>query len=321
MASSSAAVPGAVVRLVDATGVVVATTTTDSSGNYTFDRLVAGSGYRVSFGPSAQGAADNTTVTSAGTDRVVTANNVTTVNGSYALLRTNALTGSAAHNQPVTVTPAPNDSTGTQTYGSFTKASTCVFDPADRQCKSSVSIQGQGTWAVNSATGAISFTPVSGYSGTTSALDYRVTETSSGWTTWNTLQATIAPAPTTTTTTSLAASVSTTGVSVVVPTASSVSRAASVGTVATQVAVPSAGRVTQTGTSANLVACTATPVNARGAGTVTTRCALTWPIRNRLNYGPVTVTLVTKFKGKDGTVRTTRTRVTLPRKRMLPVTR
>ena len=321
MASSSAAVPGAVVRLVDATGVVVATTTTDSGGNYTFDRLVAGSGYRVSFGPSAQGAADNTTVTSAGTDRVVTANNVTTVNGSYALLRTNALTGSAAHNQPVTVTPAPNDSTGTQTYGSFTKASTCVFDPADRQCKSSVSIHGQGTWAVNSATGAISFTPVSGYSGTTSALDYRVTETSSGWTTWNTLQATIAPAPTTTTTTSLAASVSTTGVSVVVPTASSVSRAASVGTVATQVAVPSAGRVTQTGTSANLVACTATPVNARGAGTVTTRCALTWPIRNRLNYGPVTVTLVTKFKGKDGTVRTTRTRVTLPRKRMLPVTR
>ena len=331
MQSTATPVAGALVRLVNSSGAVVATATTDASGNYTFDRLIATSGYRVQFGPASQGSANASTVAAATTDRTVAVNTTTTVNGVYGVLRTNALSGSAQHNQPVTLTPSPTDSNGSQTYASFTKSSTCIVDPADGACKTTVTISGQGTWTAGSSAGTLVFTPVNGYSGTTTSLDYRVTETTSSWTTWNTAVATIAAAPTTTTTstTVLAASPSTsvpvasiaTPSQPVVATAQSVTRATRTGSLVTSVWVPGPGQLTQSAVSAAITACRSMAVTVVSSGPVSTSCQLTGPARWRLRNTAVTVTLVTRFVSKSGAVRVTRTRVVLPRVKLLPVTR
>lgn len=193
-------VPDAQVRLLDPLGNVVATTTTDSTGAFSFTRLVQGSGYRVEFGPTSQGSADAATASSVSTSRSVTASSTTSVNGTYGVLRTNALSGTGAHNAAVRLMPAPNDSNNTQSYESFTKTSTCIIDPSDSQCKSQVTITGEGVWSVDTMTGELIFTPETGYSGTTTSLAYRVQETSSTWETWNYAQVEIAAAPATTST-------------------------------------------------------------------------------------------------------------------------
>lgn len=198
MQNTLAPVPDAQVRLLDPLGNVVATTTTDSTGAYSFTRLVQGNGYRVEFGPTSEGSADSATASSVSTSRSVTASSTTSVNGTYGVLRTNALSGLGAHNAAVRLMPAPNDSNNTQSYESFTKAATCIIDPSDSQCKSQVTISGEGVWSVDTTTGELIFTPESGYSGSTTSLAYRVQETSSTWETWNYAQVEIATAPSTT---------------------------------------------------------------------------------------------------------------------------
>ena len=200
MASGGAAVPGATVRLLDSGGGLVAATTTDSSGAYTFANLAAVSGYRVAFGTASQVSISAATETAATTSRTVATNATTTVNGTYELLWTNPLTGSAAHGTAVTVTPAPVTTAGVQDYTAFDRAQTCIVDPADSTCKSSVTIPGEGRWTADSATGALTFTPADGYSGTTTSVTYRVTETLTGRTVTSTAGAEIAPAPPVTTT-------------------------------------------------------------------------------------------------------------------------
>lgn len=322
MVSSSAPIPNALMRLLDSSGAVIATTSTDSSGNYSFTRLAAGSGYRVEFGPTAMGSANAATESSVATNRTVTASAVTTVNGVYAALRTNVLSGQGAHGQTVTVTPAPNDSNGTQSYGSFTKSSTCVVDPVDSQCKSSVSIAGQGTWTVDSTSGAIAFAPTSGYTGTTTAVRYHVTETASSLTTWNLASVTI-DAPTTTTvapTTTVAVGTS----SVVVP-PSSVARATSTGILVSQVRVSGPGRVVQTGTvlvgGIRIPAVTCTPTRSVRAGAIHVTCSLTTRVRTMLRRAGLSVTVTTRFTDVKGHVRTTSTVVALKRNATLPVTK
>lgn len=351
MQSDSSAVGGAQVRLLDASGVVVAETTTNSSGGYSFPRLAAGNGYRVEFGPASTGSANASTVSAGSVDRIVTANATTTVNGAYGVLRTNALEGSGQHNMPVALTPAPHDSMNVQAYSSFTPSATCVVDPADRVCKSSVSISGEGTWSTDTTTGALVFTPNSGYVGTTTSVTYRVTETSSTWTTWNTARVTIAAATTTTTsttstTTTVAATTSTTSAptttspgattaaattTTTTPAApvslpsSNVARAASTGLLVSSVYAPSPGRIRQVG----LAAATGTPTSVCAsrtrvvtrAGTFSTTCQLTSTASKALRYGDLKVVLVTRFVGNNGTVRVTRTKVTLRKPRELPVTR
>ena len=349
MQSDSSAVGGAQVRLLDAGGVVVAETTSDVSGSYSFTRLAAGSGYRVEFGPATTGSANASTVTAASVDRVVTANAVTTVNGSYGVLRTNALSASTEHNQAVTLTPAPHDSMNAQTYASFTRSATCVVDPADRVCKSSVSISGEGTWTTNASTGELVFTPNTGFVGVSTSVTYRVTETSSSWTTWNTARVTVAAATTTTSTTvaptttvtttnsggqsstTTTATITTTTTttttvprSVAVP-ASNVTRAATTGVLVSSVYAPSPGRIRQvglasvTGTSATV--CSSRVRIVTRAGSFSTSCQLTPSASMTLRSSTMKVVLVTRFIGTDGSVRITRTRVTLRRTRELPMTR
>lgn len=310
MASSSTPVANALIRLFSSAGLLLATTTTDASGNYSFTRLVAGSGYRVEFGPSTQGAANASTVSSAATNRTVVVNAATTVNGVYALLRTNVLSGQGASGQPVALMPAPNDSTGTQTYASFTKSATCLVDPVDNVCKANVSVAGQGTWTVDTSTGGLTFAPIAGFSGTATSMTYRVTETSSSLTTWN-LASVVIAAPVT--------------VSNVVVPASSVSRASITGVLVTQVRVTTAGRVTQTGTATvngvRVPAVTCRPVTVTRARTVNVSCSLTWSVRQALRRAGVTVYVLTKIVPKSGKTTSTRTVVKLKKVAILPETR
>ncbi len=340
MQSDSSAVGGAQVRLLDANGVVVAETTSDVSGAYSFTRLAAGSGYRVEFGPATTGSANASTVTAASVDRVVIANSVTTVNGSYGVLRTNALSATTQHNQAVTLTPAPHDSMNAQTYASFTRSATCVVDPSDRACKSSVSISGEGTWTTNASTGELVFTPTPGFVGVSTSVTYRVTEASSSWTTWNTARVTVAAATTTTSTTvaptttvanntnsggqSSATTTTTAPRSVAVP-SSNVTRAASTGILVSSVFAPSPGRIRQVGIS-SVAGSSATVCSSRvrvvtRAGSFSTSCRLTPTASMTLRQNAMSVVLVTRFTGNDGSVRVTRTKVTLRRTRELPTTR
>lgn len=320
MASSSTPVTNAVVRLLTSSGTVVASTTTDSSGNYSFMRLVASAGYRVEFGPSAQGAANSTTVQSATTDRTVVVNSTTTVNGIYALLRTNALTGTGAYGQSVSVTPAPHDSTGTQTYGSFTKSATCVVDRVDNQCKASVLVAGEGTWSIDSGSGALLFSPANGYSGTTTQVVYRVTETSSSLTTWNFASVTISPqviAPVVT--------VAPSSLSPVRVSTSSVSRAPTTGVFTSQVVVSRASQVLQTGTftvnGQTVRAVNCRTVSVSRASTVTMRCTLTSALRQRLYRTNVSVALTTTIDPKTGRTSKVRSIVKFKKLTLLPATR
>lgn len=324
MQGSSSPVPGATMRLLDSGGAVVATTTTDPTGAYAFDRLTAGSGYRVEFGPTSQGAADPATDASATTDRSVAVGSSTTVNGVYGLLRTNPLSGRSAHATNVTLTPAPHTSAGVQDYSAFSRAATCVIDPVDRQCKASVIIAGEGTWSVDVTTGALTFTPGTAFSGGTTPVAYRVTEAATSDTTWNwaeaTIDAPVAPAPTGQAATS-APGVRPPVLAVTVP-RGGVTAAARTGRVVSRIIVPGAGRVTQVGTptsrsarAAAPVACRAVPVTTTGAGAVTVRCMLTPALRTALGRGAVNVTLVTRFTASDGTTTVTRRVVRLPRSR------
>ena len=69
-------------------------------------------------------------------------------------------------------------------------ASTCVIDPADSVCKTTVTIAGQGTFVVNTSTRALTFTAVAGFTGAVTVVSYRVTD-SYGQTGQNTVTLTV----------------------------------------------------------------------------------------------------------------------------------
>ena len=327
MVSSSAAVPNAQVRLLSASGAVLATTTTDSSGNYVFTRLVSGGGYRVEFGPTPQGAATSATESSVTTDRSVTVGATTMVNGTYALLRTDLLSGQGEHGRSVTVTPSPHDSNGVQGYSAFTKSATCVVDPIDSQCKSTVVVPGEGTWNVDANSGSLTFAPTVGFSGTTSRLAYKVTESSSSLVTWNLASVNIS-APVVTTSTvvrSVGASSTTRTSSIVTQPAGSAARAASTGVLVSRVRVNSPSRIVQSGTAivggARVVAVNCASMNINRAATVDVRCWLTTAVRRAVQRASIELSMTTRVVTRSGRTTSTRTIVKLPRNATLPVTR
>jgi CshA-type fibril repeat protein len=75
---------------------------------------------------------------------------------------------SSAYLVAAVVTPAATPTTF------LVNASTCIVDPADSQCKTSVTLPAQGTWVVNTTTRAATFTPLATFAGTTTAVTYRV---------------------------------------------------------------------------------------------------------------------------------------------------
>lgn len=299
--ASGGSVAGAPVRLLDPAGAEIASTVTDPSGAYAFEKLAAVSGYRVEFGPAAAAAASAATDAGASTARSVTANTATTVNGTYETLWTDPLVGTGTSGSPVGVVPSPTTSTGaTAQYAAFTAASTCVIDPADATCKASVVVPGEGTWAVDAASGAITFTSLPSFAGAATAVRYRVTETATGRTTWNSVRMTISappPAPVAPATTPA----STTRGARPALRVSAPARVAATGVIQVVVTTTGPGTITQRGfLPAGAPACSYRRVV--GAATrVITRCAIDPPVGS----GAVRVRIVTRFRAMDGTVTTT----------------
>lgn len=70
-----------------------------------------------------------------------------------------------------TVTPTVTNTTF------LVNASTCVVDPLDSVCKTTMTEPGVGTWVVSTSTRALTFTAVLGYLGSVTPVSYRVTDT------------------------------------------------------------------------------------------------------------------------------------------------
>lgn len=326
MQNGGAAVAGTTVRLLDGSGAVVATASTDGTGAYSFSRLVAGTGYRVEFGPAGTSAPTTATDSSASTSRSVVAATTTTVNGLYDLLRTNRLQATTPSGTPVTLTASPVTSTGVQDSSAFSSPDTCIFDPADGVCRGTVTVAGQGTWTSGAGIG-VTFTPVQGFAGQATPVRYRVTETSTSLTTWNWAEVTVdAPVPVTPPSVAPPGQQATS--SPARPARLVASRpSASTRGLSTRVMAPGPGRITQNGTSVGpglptpIVACARGAIRVASAGPVTVNCRLTPAVRALLRTRAVRVTLVTTFVGRDGASAVSRRVVTLPRRASLvPVT-
>lgn len=99
--------------------------------------------------------------------------------------------GSGAFGNPVTIDVLDNDSAGGSAI--FDETSVRLLDPKDGNYKTTVVIADEGTWKVNSD-GTVTFTPETGFTGTTSAIGYRVTN-SNETPISSTVTATIGPGP------------------------------------------------------------------------------------------------------------------------------
>ncbi|WP_172802284.1 Ig-like domain-containing protein [Agrococcus jejuensis] len=97
----------------------------------------------------------------------------------------------AAPGQPVTVDPLANDT------GDLDPTTVEIRDPQTGEWGKDVTVPGEGTWTVDPVTGAITFTPAPGFTGSPTPIDYRVTD-GEGNVTQSTLTigyAAVAPAP------------------------------------------------------------------------------------------------------------------------------
>lgn len=196
----TAAGPAAVgvpVTLKDSTGRVIATTTTDASGNYAFPRLAAASGYFVDFGDAAGYVVTAATTTAESTNRTVTAGQVTDVDGLYttriwAPSRTQTIApATSAVFAPFEVAGASAAATpgNGASFRASDKAVTRLCDPTTTPPQNGTTVPctrtsfttAQGTWSVNTTAasadvGKITFTPVAGFSGTATPMTYQVSD-------------------------------------------------------------------------------------------------------------------------------------------------
>ncbi len=83
-------------------------------------------------------------------------------------------TTTTLQNQPVTLTSLANDHPGTN--ATLVPASVRVIDPGTGLPQPVIMVPNQGTYAVDSSTGAITFTPVPWFNGSASAITYQVSD-------------------------------------------------------------------------------------------------------------------------------------------------
>jgi len=79
--------------------------------------------------------------------------------------------GTTTIGQPVTMGIPANDS---DADGTLDLTSVLLTDPADNLKKTSVTIVGQGTYTVNTTTGAVTFAPVAAFTGKTTPINYTI---------------------------------------------------------------------------------------------------------------------------------------------------
>ncbi|BDZ49349.1 hypothetical protein GCM10025867_15900 [Frondihabitans sucicola] len=83
---------------------------------------------------------------------------------------------SAAYNQPVTFSPTSNDDTG-DPGAAFDPSSVRLIDPASGDPVTEVVVAGQGTYAVDTSTGLVTFTPLPSFTGAATPVAYTATTT------------------------------------------------------------------------------------------------------------------------------------------------
>ena len=81
--------------------------------------------------------------------------------------------GTTPENTPVVINPLTND-TPSQGGATLDPTTLTLIDPSTGQATSTVTVPGEGTYTVDN--GVVTFTPVAGYVGTTTAVSYRVTD-------------------------------------------------------------------------------------------------------------------------------------------------
>ena len=82
-------------------------------------------------------------------------------------------TGTGATGQPVTVDVLANDS---DVQNDIDPTTVKLIDPATNTPATSVTIANQGTWSVDAVTGAVTFTPVAGFTDDPTPINYTVTD-------------------------------------------------------------------------------------------------------------------------------------------------
>ncbi|WP_436501384.1 CshA/CshB family fibrillar adhesin-related protein [Actinokineospora sp. HUAS TT18] len=99
---------------------------------------------------------------------------------------------------PVTIDPSANDTPGSAEFPIDPKTARLV--DADGNLTTSLTVDGEGTYVVDAATGKVTFTPVAGFTGEATSVTYQIADTN-GRTTRSTIAVTVTPAVPTTTTT------------------------------------------------------------------------------------------------------------------------
>ena len=84
-------------------------------------------------------------------------------------------TATTPYNTPTTVDVLSNDLPGDGS-APLTPSTVTLYDSSTSTYETSLTVAGQGTYTVDAVTGAVTFTPVTGYQGTGTAVTYRVTD-------------------------------------------------------------------------------------------------------------------------------------------------
>jgi LPXTG-motif cell wall-anchored protein len=158
-------------RLVGPGGALVTTLTT-AAGTYT-----ANANGTITFTPTTgfSGAAPPVTYSIADEagQRATTTYTVTVV--APAAPVANPDTGTTPQNTPITVNPPANDTPGPS--GAAIVANSVRLLDAGGNPVTSLTVPGEGTYAVNTGTGAVTFTPLAAFTGTATPVPYRVADT------------------------------------------------------------------------------------------------------------------------------------------------
>ena len=177
---------GVTVDLYVNNGGFITSTTTDANGNYSFPNLVPGSYATRITTPSGYqivGATDNNTdvwqVLTVGSANITGVNygiNQPPVPVADAI---SAQTPGSAATVPNILANDSDPNGGTLSAGkidlySYLPASNIVYDANGRV--TSFTVAGEGAWALNTSTGAVTFTPQAGFFGDPTAIAYRVTD-------------------------------------------------------------------------------------------------------------------------------------------------
>lgn len=170
-------IPNATIHMKDANGNIVASTTTDSSGNYAFNNAFP-HGYTVQLGSNSQAA-------------TVTANATTVRNFSISSSPIVATPDSKAGMVGETLNLIANADAG---LVPIVQGSVRIQNPVTNAYSAAMTLAGVGTFTASNTANTIVFTPVEGWTGKR-VVTYRVADITNGTAT-STLSVTVSPKPT-----------------------------------------------------------------------------------------------------------------------------